>query len=220
MKTVIAAIITVSVLLAPLTQDYEKTNNERSVQIQILGELPEVRETVTLAVKRFASAGLELPPLTIHLHISMDERKGGRGLYARNGDGRRVDICTRSERIIIHELAHAWEQHQVDDDLRNRLLIEWDLEFWQNLDVPHHERGIEVAANIVEVGLMFNPPQRSRGRPATGDSRPFRDVDRCAVSSSAGPVTVTASAASISEVGSSGGSGSGSRGRHRRPGLG
>ena len=157
MKTVIATIITVSVLLAPLTQNYEKTNNERSVRIQILGDLLAVREAVTRAVKRFTSVGLELPPLIIHLHISMDESKGGRDLYARNGDGQRVDICTRSERVIIHELAHAWEQHQVDDDLRNRLLIEWDLEFWQNLDVPHHERGIEVAANTVEVGLMFNP---------------------------------------------------------------
>ena len=160
MKNVIAAITTVSMLLAPLGLDLDLGNEKAGDairHIEIVGYRGDARQTVALAVKRFSAAGLELPPLTIFIHHGNAECKEARGLYGRDGDAQRVDICTDDERIIIHELAHAWEQHQVDDEHRNSLLEAWDLEFWQNLDIPHHKRGIEIAANVMAIGLMFRP---------------------------------------------------------------
>ena len=155
MNSAIAAITALSMLLAPLGAGVKEATNARS--IQIVGDLPERAEFVLHAVKRFETAGLELPTLTIHLHEGMDECRGHRGLYGRDGDYQRVDLCSDSERVILHELAHAWQQHRIDDYRRKTLLAEWNLEYWQNDDVPHHERGSEVAANLVALGLGFEP---------------------------------------------------------------
>jgi len=67
------------------------------------------------AMATFASAGLPLPELRIYFHSSDDACRGNHGLYGKGGDKHRVDFCTSVASVIRHELAHAWEHHNMAD---------------------------------------------------------------------------------------------------------
>jgi hypothetical protein len=57
--------------------------------------------------------------------------------------------------VLLHELAHAWEWHIVDDSAREHFVAEHDLPTWSSKDVEWGERGIEQFADIVAIGLVL-----------------------------------------------------------------
>ena len=108
----------------------------------------------------FAAAGLPLPELRIYFHSTDDACRGNHGLYGKGGDKHRVDFCTSVASVIRHELAHAWEHHNMADSTRQTFMEQAELSNWNDHDSPHPSRAIEQVAYLIEWGLDSQPLQR------------------------------------------------------------
>ena len=70
------------------------------------------------------------------------------------------------QRLVLHELAHAWEGATLDEACRDRFLQLRSLDAWAGDDIEWNQRGIEQLAEIVAWGL------------ADGAMAPMIDGDR------------------------------------------
>lgn len=123
----------------------------------------EEQELVNWAFARFAQVGMELPPVAISFHDDTDACGGARGRFRGSGDDRTVIVCvldagtfaTRLERqrTLVHELAHAWDHANLDDDTRRHLLPIVDAHDWFASDADWDARGIERFAETIVWGL-------------------------------------------------------------------
>jgi hypothetical protein len=124
-------------------------------QVVVVGAPPAGMELAAWAVGRFEVAGLELPPTEVHFHEDIEGCRGFLG-YTQGG---RVDLCVRLEmeagpqRLVLHELAHAWEGAILDEACRERFVQFRGLDAWAGDDVEWKQRGIEQLAEIVAWGL-------------------------------------------------------------------
>jgi hypothetical protein len=117
-------------------------------------------ELVDWAMSLFDEAGLQLP--SVHFIASPDfEDCRGRSGIARHHD-RRSEITLCGDRLgpaydwmVLHELAHAFERHDLDDVRRGAFLELRGLAEWRNGD--WHDRGAEHAAEIIAWGLIDRP---------------------------------------------------------------
>jgi hypothetical protein len=113
------------------------------------------RAAVDEAVGRFRSAGLELPDIEVVFSDTDVACAGHEGLFERRFDPWRISVCSDLAFVITHELAHAWEASNLDDDDRARYLEARELTTWSDQDVPWDERGGEDAAFIIQQNLML-----------------------------------------------------------------
>lgn len=132
--------------------------------IEIHGASPESRIQILRDIDLFESAGLELPALQIHVHDSVDGCDGWRGMFNADGSGHRIDLCGD---VLLHELAHAWEYHFVDDATRQDFLEFANLDVWYDASVPHPSRGVEHAANTIAWGVGTSEDSIGQVRPHT-----------------------------------------------------
>lgn len=88
---------------------------------------------------------------------SVDGCDGNLGLFGSRGDPHRIDLCEANHAIIRHELIHAWERHEVTDEQRLEYLDLFGLTAWFDTAIPHDDRGVEHAANIVGWALQGRP---------------------------------------------------------------
>ena len=109
------------------------------------------------AMERFDNIGLDLPPLRIHVHPTPAGCQGYLGAYGQHGDPERIDLCTTAKFYVLHELAHAWEQHTISDETRNIVLAQSGLSTWHDRQLPWLHSGAEVAANTIAFGLLDLP---------------------------------------------------------------
>jgi len=114
-------------------------------------------EQIADADAAFRAAGLDLPSLEIHVHENHAGCGGFAGQFNRDGSGLRVDFCSGNSFTVLHEFAHVWEYHNVDDTTRDALVEMHGLETWRSSDVPWEERGVEVAAETIAKGLLERP---------------------------------------------------------------
>ena len=105
---------------------------------------------------RFEQAGLDLPPLRIYVHPNRDGCDGHMGFYGQHAERDRIDLCTRSEFYVLHELAHAWEQRGLSDARRQAFLHHAEME-WYDANARWTQRGVESLANTVAWGLLGRP---------------------------------------------------------------
>ena len=119
----------------------------------IHGADADLERTIEEVIGLYTDAGMELPLLNIHVHAGTEECNGAPGLFSKGGDHRRVDLCTPSRALVIHELAHAWEYHNVDDATRDAFMNETGAVAWNSHDVTHPARGVEQFAHAIEWGL-------------------------------------------------------------------
>lgn len=110
-------------------------------------------------IDRFGEAGLQLPPMSIMTHVGDDLCDGNSGLY--KPMLAEIHLCVPGppdSRVatltILHELAHAWAETQLDDARRTSLLHLRKLLHWVEPDTPRHQWGAEHAAEVVSWGLM------------------------------------------------------------------
>jgi hypothetical protein len=121
----------------------------------VYGETSDLEAAGRAALERFADAGLELPVVELALYESADpcrrpdgtERAGVTLIHAERYD---VRSCG-SAFTVMHELAHVWDHHNLDDERRAALLELRGLESWR------HETwaaaGGEHSASIIAWGL-------------------------------------------------------------------
>jgi hypothetical protein len=107
------------------------------------------------AIKRYRAAGLLLPPVRVAFHADSTGCRGNVG-YQVNG---LIDLCVRlalesgPERIVLHELAHAWCDEHLTDAARIRFMASRRLSSWNGSTADWKQRGYEQAAEIIAWGL-------------------------------------------------------------------
>lgn len=111
----------------------------------------------------FDEAGLELPSVTITHHGEDRAACRGRAGQYQQRDGRvSIDICTLQggllvERLVLHELAHAWADHDLDRDHREQFRDRRGWIAWASDEAGWHDLGREQAAEIIAWGLSDRP---------------------------------------------------------------
>jgi hypothetical protein len=160
MKAVMLIVSAASVLLATTTPPVggidDPVSGTATASHVVHGSDERSREQIADADAAFRVAGLRLPGLEIHVHESYEGCDGLAGQFNRDGSGLRIDFCSGNSFTVLHEFAHAWEYHNVDDTTRDELVEMHGLVTWRNHDVPWAERGVEVAAETIAKGLLGN----------------------------------------------------------------
>jgi hypothetical protein len=158
MKAVMAIVSAASVLLTTATPPMSTIDDPFSgapTPTHVVHKSDErSREQISAADAAFRVAGLELPDLEIYIHENYAGCDGLAGQFNRDGSGLRVDFCSGNSFTVLHEFAHAWEYHNVDDTTRDALVEMHGLETWRSSEVPWEERGVEVAAETIAKGLL------------------------------------------------------------------
>jgi hypothetical protein len=121
------------------------------------GGTPGRRQIVTAAVARYSSEGLALPDLTVRIHDGNPGCEGLQGLFRAVGSTGVIDLCYPGEFLALHELGHAWEHFNLEDDDRRRFQQLTGSTSWRSADVVWRKRGCELAANALAHGLLSAP---------------------------------------------------------------
>ncbi len=117
----------------------------------VYGETAELEAAAYAALQAFAAEGLELPVLELSVNESAEpcRRPDGTdraGVTVIHGDRYEVLSCG-SRFTLMHELAHAWDHHALDDAVRAAFLELRGLESWSH--EVWGEAGGEHAASVV-----------------------------------------------------------------------
>ena len=143
-----------------------------ALSVTVVSGTPAQQEMAQGAVARFAEAGLQLP--VVEIAFPGQDQSGCDGSPARaylDREPVEVRMCWNSEMILLHELAHAWEAHNVDQSLHEPFMGMRDgVKSWAGLDDAWEERGREHAANVIAWGLLEDPYPISRTYPNDPDS--------------------------------------------------
>jgi hypothetical protein len=105
--------------------------------LDVFVDAPEQLAVVRRAVGRFVEAGLELPTGELHMHADRT-------------------ACARPDGMLLHELAHLWDNHAMTDELRNALLELRGLDTWNH--ESWNQAGGEHLASIIAWGLGGGRP--------------------------------------------------------------
>ena len=108
----------------------------------------------------FEAAGLELPPLVIRFSEDTATCEGNLGTHRPQPDGSPavVTVCTKMRITLIHELAHAWDDHSLHDERRRLFTDHWGLDNWNDKDKSWYDRGSERAADTIAYTLLHAEP--------------------------------------------------------------
>lgn len=185
-------------LQAPAAPDVE----ERVFTTTIHAETDEQHAMAQSALAEMATAGFELPPVTIYLHTEKDGCNQLNGYFVQI-EGENIVHSCGNRWTLIHELTHAWDIYALDDDTRHEFMHHQGLDSW------HHETWNQAAgehlASIVAWALDGARPSRI-GRYddghlaeayelATGTPVPEEDTARAVVVTSTGVATTPVAAA-------------------------
>jgi hypothetical protein len=127
-----------------------------SAQFTVVGGTEQDQAAVDWATKQYRQADLELPQLVIEFHGSDDGCDGYDGVFRGARTPAHIDVCNHNRYIVLHELAHAWDRHNLTDETREAFLEQRGLTEW-NGSRPWKQRGVEALAEIVTWGLRDNP---------------------------------------------------------------
>lgn len=131
-------------------------------QFSFEGLSPQQQVLVDEAVGLYAEAGLELPQVRFTATDDTSECEGRAGIARRKKGHTQIVLCTTEagpadEWLIIHELAHAWDYHNLTDDTKTAFSELRGTTSWLGRDVEWHERGGEHAAEIMVWALIDRP---------------------------------------------------------------
>ena len=115
------------------------------------------QEMVARALERYATAGLELPVLEVHLHSDPAECNGNRGSFSSGSTPWSITVCTEDELVYLHEIGHAWAEFNLSEAERSDYVARRDLESWNDPATAWGDRGSEDAANTLAWGLVDTP---------------------------------------------------------------
>lgn len=145
----------------------------------IVADTQEQRELSEWALGRYEAAGLELPPVIIEF-ADGDHLVGCEGALARtylNQIPVLIKMCWNDQFTLLHELAHAWEAHNVPTEKHEPFMaMRTDATSWASREVPWPQRGREHAANVVAWGVLEDPYPVPRTSPTDPES--MRDAFR------------------------------------------
>ena len=124
----------------------------------------ELVTSVIWAVDLFEQADFTLPPLRVVCHGDDTSPCGGyRGVHQTSQRASIIGLCTTdagpvTDALILHELSHAWLEHNLTEARQADFQALRGYEYWRNRDVAAwHENGCEQAAEIMAWGLIDRP---------------------------------------------------------------
>ncbi|GMQ86652.1 MAG: hypothetical protein BMS9Abin07_2239 [Acidimicrobiia bacterium] len=120
--------------------------------ITLVGGTEQDHADVAWASERFDKAGLVLPPVVVEFHADDAGCDGYDGVFRGGEDPFRIDVCNANRYIVMHELAHAWDQHNLTDEMREEFMELRGLTSW-NGSGSWKERGVEAVAEVITWGL-------------------------------------------------------------------
>ncbi len=104
------------------------------------------------AQARFAAAGMELPDVDI---VVLDDLRDCGGHVGRYYPGRNVlELCRVDNASVLHELAHAWTDLNLDDAARRAFVEHRTVGGWNDRGDSWEIRATEQAAEIIVWALM------------------------------------------------------------------
>jgi len=156
--------LVLSLILGPLSPAGLPSPSAAAIPIMSLnpsisfeGGSDSARHTVVDAVEQYRSAGLILPDLMVRIHPDNGGCDGKQGLFHHNGGSPIIDLCFDREFLILHELGHAWEHFNINDQARLDFQRLIGAVTWDSQAVSHGRRGIEIAADSLAHGLLSTP---------------------------------------------------------------
>jgi hypothetical protein len=113
-------------------------------------------QVVDWVVGRFTTAGLHLPPTDVRVHESKTPCDGHLGLTRDTDDRVTLELCTAGQGrgvvdrlILVHELAHTWIAHNVDDKTQQDFMELHGLTDWWDATEDWQRQGVEYAAETI-----------------------------------------------------------------------
>lgn len=125
--------------------------------LELIGMTDGHAHTVRRVVDLFAVAALPLPALVVRHSDDVAVCGEHLGAHRRHDTWSEVVVCTsgpRFERIVVHELAHAWAAFELTDTNQTAFqeLRGWDV--WRDYDnVAWADNGTEQAAEVIAWGV-------------------------------------------------------------------
>lgn len=115
-------------------------------------------ERLDEALRRFAAAGLVLPPLAVIFHDDLAPCHDHPGVFLGHPDPWEIHICSETvDWVYEHELAHAWISHNVSAQKRQAFMDLGSYETWSDNSYSWNERGTEWAAVVIQQGISGLP---------------------------------------------------------------
>ena len=111
------------------------------------------------AMELFDAADLDLPAVTFIRFDSQEPCFGRRGAHIVEEGRSVIRICNEdtdrgAERVMLHELAHAWDRHELTEERRVDFMRLRHLRVWRSNDAEWEEKGAEQAAEVLVWGLI------------------------------------------------------------------
>jgi hypothetical protein len=170
MSSTIRLITAIATFFTTAVVPHEATASDSDAHpaVVLIGLSPAESDAAYRTVALFAAAGLPLPPVTIRRHQDAAACNAHDGLHHTDGNRSLIDICTADggnseERVILHELTHAWAFHYLTPEHKAAFKQLRGWEYW--LDYNHAEwkdNGAEQAAEIMVWALSDEPIQVNR----------------------------------------------------------
>ncbi|NHZ70033.1 MAG: hypothetical protein GWP18_00150 [Proteobacteria bacterium] len=161
MERIAVVLFTIFTILTvmPVSGGSERSRYEEGgfTDVDVIGANADQTDSIDRALLRFELAGIPLPPLDIEVHPSRDGCRDHDGLFTPRDGRDRLDLCTESQLILLHELGHAWDVNFATDRVRRTLLDSWGVDAWSGIDIPYRERGSEKAATLIALALIDLP---------------------------------------------------------------
>ena len=166
----ITSIVVVATALVPITSHSVASPPASTTATVEYRDVPaDIEAMAEWAIGLFAEAEMTLPPLEINHHGDDTAHCDGHDGLHRPRDGFSiVELCTDdvgfpTQAMVLHELAHAWVDHNVDAETRRSFQELRGNEHWHDYAAATwHDNGIEQAAEIVAWGLFDRPMSMSR----------------------------------------------------------
>lgn len=110
---------------------------------------------VDFAIGRFETQGLRLPDLEFVFRDSLLPCDLHKGRYHK--DIQLVEMCSMDKHTMLHELAHAWANHNLTRGQMDAFVTEHGLDSWNDPDHAWARRGTEHVAETIAWALSDEP---------------------------------------------------------------
>ena len=161
-----------TILLPLITILLQSGATSSQYDVTIEAQEPGQQQMAEWAIGRYDDAGLDLPQILIRFAgQDVSGCDGAPGRTYLDHDPIEVRICWNSEFVLLHELAHVWEAHNVAAAKQGPFMALRDgVTSWAGPDLAWSEQGREHAANVIAWGLLEDPYPISRTYPNDPES--------------------------------------------------
>lgn len=110
---------------------------------------------VVWAIDRYGDAGLDMPSIVVNFHGGRRACSGHTGMVGHSASGSTIDLCTAGlsepeiQTVVVHELAHTWIFHNIDDSQRETFIRLHEIDAWHSPSLKWFEQGTEWAAETL-----------------------------------------------------------------------